>query len=61
LLKDDDLRRELGANAKDTVKKDFLLVRLLEQYLDLFNSFETDYRLNGLPNSLSAQVNPQSE
>jgi len=45
LLKDKKLREKLGSNAKDTVRKKFLLIRLIEQYLDLFNSFETSYKL----------------
>jgi trehalose synthase len=45
LVKDADLRRRLGQNAKESVKKQFLLTRLMEQYLDLFVSFETIYRL----------------
>jgi len=46
LLKDDDLRRKLGGEAKETVRTKFLLTRYLEQYLDLFNSFETVYRFD---------------
>jgi trehalose synthase len=45
LLKDDQLRLKMGEKAKEKVKKQFLLTRLLEQYLDLFNSFETIYRI----------------
>lgn len=45
LLKDEDLRRKLGENAKETIRRKFLLTRYLEQYLDLFGSFETIYRL----------------
>jgi trehalose synthase len=45
LLRDGPLCAKLGAKARDTVKKHFLLSRYLEQYLDLFASFETVYRL----------------
>jgi len=45
LIKDRDLRQRLGHNARETVRKDFLLTRYLEQYLDLLNSFEPCYRL----------------
>lgn len=45
LLKNSKLREKLGQNAKETVRKHFLLTRLLEEYLDMFNSFETVYRL----------------
>jgi trehalose synthase len=45
LLRDENLRRQMGEKAKQTVKDNFLMTRYLEQYLDLFNSFETIYRL----------------
>lgn len=45
LIKDEDLRDRMGQEARETVKKRFLMIRLLEQYLDLLNSFETAYRL----------------
>jgi trehalose synthase len=47
LLKDPKLRDEMGRRARETVRERFLLTRLLEQYLDLFASFETVYRLTG--------------
>jgi trehalose synthase len=40
LLSDKDLQVRLGQKAKETVRERFLLPRLLEQYLDLLNSFE---------------------
>ena len=45
LLKDDNLREEIGRKGRQTVERKFLLSRLLEQYLDLFSAFETIYRL----------------
>jgi trehalose synthase len=45
LTKDEELRRQMGERARETVKERFLLTRLLEQYLDLFNSFGTIHRL----------------
>jgi len=45
LIKDRKLRRRLGRKAKETVAKHFLLTRYMEQYLDLFDSFEVVYRL----------------
>jgi trehalose synthase len=45
LLKDESLRRRMGEKARQTVRDNFLMTRYLEQYLDLFNSFETIYRL----------------
>jgi trehalose synthase len=45
LLRNEKLRERMGKKAKETVRRKFLLTRYLEQYLDLFNSFETVYRL----------------
>jgi len=39
----------MGKKARETVRKKLLLTRYQEQYLDLFNSFETIYRFRGLP------------
>jgi trehalose synthase len=49
LIKDEKRRKQMGKKAKETVRKNFLLTRYLEQYLDLFNSFETVYRLKKKP------------
>jgi trehalose synthase len=46
LIKSRDLRERLGKKARRAVQEKFLLTRLLEQYLDLFNSFETVHRLH---------------
>jgi trehalose synthase len=46
LLQDDALRRKMGAVAREDVRDNFLLTRYLEQYLDLFDSFETVHRLS---------------
>jgi trehalose synthase len=45
LIKDENLRERVGEKARETVRERFLMIRLLEQYLDLLNSFETVYRL----------------
>jgi trehalose synthase len=45
LLKSKKLRDHMGRKAKETVAKNFLLTRYLEQYLDLFNSFEARFLL----------------
>jgi trehalose synthase len=44
LLKDEKLRRKLGAAAHETVRQKFLLPYSLAHYLDLFGSFKTIYR-----------------
>jgi trehalose synthase len=53
LLKSPQLRDRLGKKAQETVRKRFLLTRYLEQYLDLFRSFETIYRFKGLPQEIA--------
>jgi trehalose synthase len=45
LLKNPDLAHRMGKLARQTVKEKFLLTRLLEQEIDIFNSFETIYRI----------------
>jgi trehalose synthase len=50
LIKDKELREQLGQKAKETVKQNFLMTRYLEQYLDLLNSFKADFRLNDAMN-----------
>ena len=56
LLKDEKLRKEIGAKAQKSVRERFLLTRLMEEYFDLFSAFEPSFRfnhqrLNGLKNS----------
>ncbi len=45
LLKDKELRSFMGQKAKEKVRQQFLLTRYMEQYIDLFNSFETVFKL----------------
>jgi trehalose synthase len=45
LVRDEGLRQRIGDEAMGSVREGFLMVRLLEQHLDLLTSFETDYRL----------------
>ncbi|MEE8419738.1 MAG: glycosyltransferase [Dehalococcoidales bacterium] len=45
LVTDEALRSLMGERARETVRQKFLLTRYLEQYLDLFNSFEPVFRL----------------
>ncbi len=46
LIQNPDLQEEMGTKARETVKKNYLLVNYLEKYLDLFNSFITNFTLN---------------
>ena len=39
ILKDEKLRRELGKNGKEHVKKNFLITRLMLDWLDLFEKY----------------------
>jgi trehalose synthase len=45
LLRDEGLRRRLGEAARRRVREQFLLTRLVEQYLDLFDAFQPSFRL----------------
>jgi trehalose synthase len=45
LLKEPDLGRRIGEKARKTVQEKFLMSRYLEDYLDLFKSFEASYTL----------------
>lgn len=45
LIKDERLRRAMGEKARESVRGQYLITRLLEQYLDLFASFEANFRL----------------
>jgi trehalose synthase len=49
LLKDRKLRERMGRKARESVARNFLLTRYLEQYLDLFGSFETRFTLKKYP------------
>jgi trehalose synthase len=45
LIKNRELREEMGRQAKESVRQRFLLTRYLEQYLDLLGSIKTFFRL----------------
>ncbi len=45
LIEDEKLREQIGQKAQEKVRQKFLMTRLLEQYIDLFNSFEFIFRL----------------
>jgi trehalose synthase len=45
MIRDKDVRKRIGEAARIKVRENFLLTRDLEDYIDLFSSFETVYRL----------------
>jgi trehalose synthase len=47
VLKDGKLREQVGARAKKTVTNRFLMTRLMEEWLDLIDSFEANFHLKG--------------
>jgi len=49
LVEDEDLREQLGRKAQQTVKDNFLMIRMLEQYIDLLGGFQTQYDLKTTP------------
>jgi trehalose synthase len=40
LLKEPGLRKQLGSRAKESVRQNFLMSRLLEDWLDLLSKYE---------------------
>jgi trehalose synthase len=52
LLSDEKLRRRMGAAAHEKVRQRYLITRYLEQYLDLFEGFQSSFRLR--PSALEA-------
>lgn len=57
MLRNRELRAEMGANAREKVRKNFLMTRLLEQYLELLNSWETVFKLQNVPQPVTAGKN----
>lgn len=45
MLKNPKLRLKMGEKARESVRKNFLMSRALEDHLDLLNNFETVFRL----------------
>ncbi len=45
LVDNPELADRLGGRARETVRENFLMIRLLEDYLDLLGAFETRYHL----------------
>ena len=58
LLQDRDLHRTMGEKARETVRQKFLMTRLVEQYMDLFDSFETIVRVRDNPVLSRAPARP---
>ena len=46
-VKDEGLRERIGAKARESVAKRFLITRLMEEWLDLIGAFEVQFRLKG--------------
>ena len=55
LVQDPDMRQRMGQQARESVRDQFLMTRLLEQYLDLFSAFETTHRLKNFPTATVSQ------
>jgi trehalose synthase len=49
LVQDPALRSRVGEAAKETVRRRFLMSRLMEEVLDLYASFEPSFRLRSAP------------
>ncbi len=46
-VKDEGLRERIGRKARESVTRQFLMTRLMEDWLDLIGSFEVQFRLKG--------------
>jgi trehalose synthase len=44
LVRDEELRASMGEKGRESVRENFLMTSLLENYLDLLNGFESDFR-----------------
>ncbi len=51
LVRDEKLRKTLGANARETVRQRFLMTRLMEEWLDLLGAFEARFQLRRMAES----------
>lgn len=47
LVKKPDLRKKIGKAARETVKKKYLMSRLLENYIDMIKAFRIRFELSG--------------
>ena len=47
VLKDPEMRNVMGHRARETVRERFLMSRLMEDWIDLYGSFEPHYSLTG--------------
>jgi trehalose synthase len=45
LLTDKNMAKEMGEKGREIVRENFLLSRYIEDYIDLFNGFETNFKL----------------
>jgi trehalose synthase len=45
LVKDENLQKKMGERGRETVKERYLLFRYLEQFVDLFNAFQPNFKL----------------
>ena len=45
LIKDKDLRNQMGAKARESVKDRYLMFRYMEKHLDLLNAFQPNFKL----------------
>jgi trehalose synthase len=61
LLKDKKLQEEMGRKSRETVREKFLLTRYVEEYLDLFGSFEQKTRPSTLATDLLRAQSPHTQ
>jgi trehalose synthase len=49
VIRDPQLQRKLGTNARESVRRHFLMTRLMEEWLDLIGAFEPEFQLRCTP------------
>jgi trehalose synthase len=54
VIRDPQLRRKLGTNARESVRRHFLMTRLMEDWLDLIGAFEPEFQLRCTPRGSAA-------
>lgn len=61
LVRDPELRRRLGARARETVRARFLMTGLMEDWLDLIASFEVAFGSKAVPAHEGSPAHPAAD
>jgi trehalose synthase len=61
LIRDPEVRRQLGTRARDTVKQRFLLTRATEQFLDLIGAFTPRFVMQETESTHAGPASPSQQ